>query len=255
MARCRPKRISKNNGTITPNKVVTGVVSLLCIAMGSIIFYIVIVHQYSSLWNANTLIGTFLATFFLLGGLVVATSLSSVFDVTWDADTISGPTSYLFPPFGPTRATFQYSEIEDMGIDAMQSWYVENKHGERIRWNYIYSGYSELMLHLEKVVQIMCECEQHGHQRAGYVCEHIVNASLSRKTVGFVTNSVANECGFPDAWCEACEDIIKKSEKNEIVPENEMLGEIALLCGECYLNARNDAKKTDRLHIVEQFQS
>lgn len=86
---------------------------------------------------------------FAAGGLVMATSLTPAYDVTWDAVSLTGPASYAIWPFGPRRARIAFDAIVAAGTDALGSHYVTDSAGNKVRWNPVFAGYPALMLAIE----------------------------------------------------------------------------------------------------------
>jgi hypothetical protein len=71
-------------------------------------------------------------------------TFSSAYSVEWDSDVITGPASYGCAPFGPRRGSIAFAEITEIGIDALGSFFVRDRDGLKLRWNWIYRGYEDL---------------------------------------------------------------------------------------------------------------
>lgn len=138
LARVRPRERGFTNGRIAPNRSFIAITALFSIALGSLAAYAALA------WNGGMAAASAGVAFLALGA-ATATGLTRAYDVEWDGTSITGPTSYGIWPFGPSRATVRFSDIEDFGEDRFGSWYVEDGEAQRIRWNYTYGGYPALM--------------------------------------------------------------------------------------------------------------
>jgi hypothetical protein len=98
--------------------------------------------------TASTVIPAVLGAICALLALFCAMGLTRKWDITWDEDGIEGPTSLWFPPFGPRREKWMWERLEGVGGTSGQ-WFVENAAGRRIRFNYSYPGYMQLMATIE----------------------------------------------------------------------------------------------------------
>lgn len=88
-------------------------------------------------------------TAFVLGVVSLA-SLRPGYDVSWDEDGLEGPITLFVPLRPPKRAKIYWEDLETVGRDQQGNWYVQDAGGQRIRWNYLYSGYPTLMSLVEE---------------------------------------------------------------------------------------------------------
>jgi hypothetical protein len=55
-----------------------------------------------------------------------------------------------------------------------------------------------------------CDCDTHGARPETYVCGHMAEAACAGTTVGFVCYPADDDDGLTDAWCEACEQFLRR---------------------------------------------
>ncbi len=79
-------------------------------------------------------------------------------------------------------------------------------------------------------------CASHGPQPETFVCGHIAESLKTGHPVGFFWSS-EDTSEFPDAWCSECNGRLAASGW-EWTPETESLAHIKLMCGRCYVQAR-----------------
>jgi hypothetical protein len=144
MARAKPKHEDEESGRIAPNRILTVAMVLLMSVIAAI-----------ALWAAFNDPDAFvpaglIGSVFLFFAVISSTSLFPMYDVEWNEDGVTGPLTMWFPPFGPKRGQIYWEHIENCGKDNMGSWFVEDKSGKRIRWNWVYSGFPALMLRIEE---------------------------------------------------------------------------------------------------------
>ncbi len=80
------------------------------------------------------------------------------------------------------------------------------------------------------------ECDEHGPQPETFVCQHIVQGLVEGRPYGFWWADDP-ENSRPDAWCTACNDLLKKH-GGEWNDTTESFAGVKLLCGACYDTAR-----------------
>ena len=150
LAHTPPRRATSEGGTIAPNKTMIWGMTLASLALAALplaLWYREYgwIWKHISFWQSGGGWALIVGAVFTAFAGVIATSLTRRFDVTWDGDGVTGPASYGIPPFGPRMATVRFDDIADLGTDWLGSWYVENARRDRVRWNYVYSGYPALM--------------------------------------------------------------------------------------------------------------
>lgn len=131
-------------GMIRPNTLqylILGVMGL--ILTGAFIYFArvsLLTFLYEQLWLAIP--GTL--AFGAMTWMSVSMALSPAYHVTWTHDTLSGPASHWFPPFGPGRTTLGYDQLTTFGTDWTDSFFVCGPDGRKIRWSYLYKGFGAL---------------------------------------------------------------------------------------------------------------
>jgi hypothetical protein len=142
LARAGRDRVSLTQGHITPSKPLT----LTVTAIGGLI---AAAAFYATLTDPDSFPAVLVGLAALLLAAATATGLMPVYDIYWNEHGVEGPASLLFPPFGPKRDYIAWSDVTDAGRDPLGNWFVADAAGNRIRWNYIYSGYAYLMAAVE----------------------------------------------------------------------------------------------------------
>jgi uncharacterized protein DUF6882 len=85
------------------------------------------------------------------------------------------------------------------------------------------------------------ECAEHGRRDATYVCQHLVSGTDSGFHCGH--NDADPDRLWPDAWCDACEDV--RASEDGWNDRSEAFAGIQLLCDGCYQRARERNWKQD----------
>jgi hypothetical protein len=75
-------------------------------------------------------------------------------------------------------------------------------------------------------------------------------AAIEGKTVGFVCYPGDDDDGLTDAWREECEHYLQANGGDWVEGEVEVPGGLAILCSECYLEARQMAEAAGRLRVL-----
>jgi hypothetical protein len=83
------------------------------------------------------------------------------------------------------------------------------------------------------------QCNAHGRQPISFACTHIAHGLLTGTTPGFVIAPEESAEAYPLAWCSDCEAKIGEVGWKPWVDE---WAEFKLLCGVCYLEARDLAR-------------
>jgi hypothetical protein len=95
----------------------------------------------------------------------------------------------------------------------------------------------------------VCECATHGPRPKTYVCAHVAEAASHGATAGFVTYPADDDDDLSDAWCEACEAYLQANGGEWIDDAVEVPDGLAILCADCYLEAKSIAASKGRLHV------
>lgn len=153
-ARSRPAAqdadTNQGSGRIRPSRPLMAVCTLLGLGVGGVALYgaSLALDPNCACQAGSWRIPAALGTAFVLLGLYCSLSLTSGWDMRWDQDGVEGPTSMLFPPFGPRRERLSWEDIVAIGGNS-NSWYVETPKGRRMWWNSFYAGYPKFMLTVE----------------------------------------------------------------------------------------------------------
>ncbi|MEC3859788.1 hypothetical protein VK792_00705 [Mesobacterium sp. TK19101] len=139
---------NRGENRIRPSRVVIVAVAALSLTVGWLSLS-AFVHFRAGYSTGQQQTALALALGFVLIGLAILGNLCPVYAVTWTDHTISGPTGFGIPPFGPARGNIALDDITDIGTDLSGHWYVQATNGTRIRWNGIYTGYQRLLDDLE----------------------------------------------------------------------------------------------------------
>ncbi len=142
IGRLLPKELAGDHGTLHLNDSVIGVAILIVWGVGcAAVFYHVAVAQ--------SILALAIAFVSLVAVPVMVTAFSATYDISWDMNAITGPTTLRHPPFNPKRMEMPFDAIVAAGQDRWGNYFVEDDDGNRIRWNWFYNGYPELMHFVE----------------------------------------------------------------------------------------------------------
>jgi hypothetical protein len=136
-------RASGERGHIAPNPGLVVTVSLIGLGLAGAAFYATLT-QPDSFPAVLVGIGALALT------LPTAASLLPDYAIEWTEDGLEGPASNWFPPFGPGRDFIAWADVATVGKDTLGNWFVEDRTGARIRWNFAYGGYGHLMAAVER---------------------------------------------------------------------------------------------------------
>jgi hypothetical protein len=78
------------------------------------------------------------------------------------------------------------------------------------------------------------ECSEHGRRAGTYVCQHLVRSQGAGFHQGVDPENP--DMVFPDAWCDACEDV--REAEGDWNERAEAFAGVSLLCSDCYLRTR-----------------
>jgi hypothetical protein len=83
-----------------------------------------------------------------------------------------------------------------------------------------------------------------------FVCCHMDDAARAGTTAGFVRYPADEDDGLTDAWCEACETFLQANGGDWVEGMVQVPGGLAILCSDCYLDAKELAESGGRLHVL-----
>lgn len=130
-------------GRIAPNRALLAVICLVGVALtGAALFAFL-----RGMGGLPVLIVAFAAI--AMTGMMI-TAFFPFYDITWDEDGIEGPTLLLPPPFGPKRRKMFWEDIDRLGHEQGRHWVLQDRHGTRILWSFIYYGHPALMTRIEE---------------------------------------------------------------------------------------------------------
>lgn len=143
LARRGGHAVGDDRGHVAPNRAVIVAVTLIGLGIAASAFY-----------ATATQPDSFPAVLVGLAALVLtvptAASLLPDYEIEWNEEGLEGPATGWFPPFGPGRDFIAWSDVVGVGKDALGNWYIEDRTGARIRWNFVYGGYAHLMAAVER---------------------------------------------------------------------------------------------------------
>lgn len=130
-------------GQVAPNRALLAVICLIGVALAG-------AAVSAALRGVGGLpvLAVALAALMMTGMMV--TAFFPLYDITWDADGIEGPTLLLPPPIGPRRRKIFWEDIEVARQDKGRHWFLEDGKGNRIVWSFIYYGHPALMRRIEE---------------------------------------------------------------------------------------------------------
>ena len=144
MSRLRPKELAGDHGSLHPNNSMVAVGILIAWGVGCAgLFY--------HLAIANNVLAILVAILGFGSIPFMAKAFTSIYDISWNTDRITGPSATWYSPFSTERRDIACKDIVDAGQDKWGNYFVESKDGTRIRWNWFYSGYPELLYFVEDV--------------------------------------------------------------------------------------------------------
>lgn len=130
-------------GRIAPNRALLAVICLVGIALAG-----------AAIFAATLGIGGVAVVAVAIAALAMTAMMITAFfpfyDITWDEDGIEGPTLLLPPPFGPKRRKMFWEDLEHASHEQGRHWVLEDRHGTRIMWSFIYYGHPVLLARIEE---------------------------------------------------------------------------------------------------------
>ena len=84
-----------------------------------------------------------------IGGFMLP-SLTSIHDVIWSDTSVEGASKLFGPTLGRKREKINWSEFESSGKTATDYWYLQTKDKRRIYWSYLYLGYDEFVMAIQR---------------------------------------------------------------------------------------------------------
>lgn len=144
IGRQRPKELAGDHGTLHLNDsmIAVGILIVWGLGCAAVFYHLAIESSFPAI---------VLAFISLVAVPVMATAFSSAYDISWSTQGITGPTTRRHPPFAPERQEIAFDDIVAAGRDKWGNYYVQDEGGNRIRWNWFYNGYPELMHFVEDV--------------------------------------------------------------------------------------------------------
>lgn len=130
-------------GRIAPNRALLAVICLVGVALAGAALF-AFLHGLAGLPVLTVAIAALAMT-----GMMV-TAFFPFYDITWDEDGIEGPTLLLPPPFGPKRRKMFWEEIDRASHEQGRHWVLQDRHGTRIMWSFIYYGHPALMARIDE---------------------------------------------------------------------------------------------------------
>ncbi|MDJ0627545.1 MAG: hypothetical protein QNJ44_04725 [Rhodobacter sp.] len=144
ISRQPPKELAGDHGVLHPNDSMVAVGILIAAGVGCAgVFYHVVI--------ANNPVAVLIAVLGIVSIPVMATAFSSIYDITWNTDRITGPSTTWYSPFNTERREVPFECIVAAGRDKWGNYFVESSDGTCIRWNWFYNGYPELMYFVEDI--------------------------------------------------------------------------------------------------------
>ncbi len=138
IARSGPKALQGDGGSVGPSRVLVGLTVLIGTAVGAVALYAFV----SKNGGTPALVVGLGA---ILLSIVSATNFWPIYDISWGAKGISGPTSLWFPPIGPKRKHLEWDRIAGAGQAPNGNWFVVDRDGSKVMWNWVYCGYAHLI--------------------------------------------------------------------------------------------------------------
>jgi len=137
-----PKELAGDYGTMHPNDSMIAVGILISggVGLASILYLFMV---------ATTLTAMLVAVVSLAVVPILATAFSSIYDISWTTERISGPSTLWHSPFVTEQRHILFEDIVAAGEDRWGNYFVEGSDGTRICWNWFYNGYPELMYFVE----------------------------------------------------------------------------------------------------------
>jgi hypothetical protein len=137
LRRAKPNVLSDTAGAIEPERMTAWLTVIGGCALSLAGFYGVLFHEAGWGGLVTVLLGLGVAGF-------MSPSLTSVHKVTWDDESIEGPSNLFGPTLGLRRTRMLWGDIARTGTTMTGYWFVESRDGRRVYWSFLYKGHGAL---------------------------------------------------------------------------------------------------------------
>ncbi|MBR0974042.1 hypothetical protein [Bradyrhizobium japonicum] len=137
LLRVRPSVLSETAGAIEPEKSIAWFTVIGGCIMSLAGLYGVLFQDVG--WG-----GVVVALLGLGAAGFMSPSLTSVHKVTWDQESIEGPSNLFGPTLGLRRTRLSWDDISRTGTTVTGYWFVESHDGRRVYWSFLYKGHGAL---------------------------------------------------------------------------------------------------------------
>lgn len=137
LQQARPIELGDTAGAIEPDKSTAWFTVIGGFLMSLAGLYGVLFREAGWGALAMTLLGLCAAGF-------MSPSLTSVHRVTWDEESVEGPSNLFGPTLGSRRTKILWRDILRTGTTMTGYWFVESRDGRRVYWSYLYKGHGAL---------------------------------------------------------------------------------------------------------------
>ena len=145
LRQAKPRVLIDTAGVIEPEKMTAWFTVIAGCVMSLAGLYGFLFHAAGSGGVVMALLGLGAAGF-------MSPSLVSVHKVTWNEDSLEGPSNLFGPTLGLRRTRMLWGDIVRTGTTMTGYWFVESRDGRRVYWSFLYKGYGALaaVLHTKR---------------------------------------------------------------------------------------------------------
>jgi uncharacterized membrane protein YfcA len=143
LRKAKPSIADDSAGAIEPEKSIAWITIVAGCLLWLAGLYGILFRAGGLMALAATILGLGVAGF-------MAPSLTSVHRVTWEEQSIEGPSNLFGLTLGLRRTRILWSDIARAGTTMTGYWSVESLDGRRVYWSYLYKGYGVLTAFLQK---------------------------------------------------------------------------------------------------------
>jgi hypothetical protein len=145
LRQAKPSVLSDTAGAIEPEKMTAWLTVIGGCVMSLAGLYGFLFQAASSGGVVITLLGLGAAGF-------MSPSLTSVHKVTWDDESVEGPSNLFGPTLGLRRTRMLWGDIARTGTTVTGYWFVESRDDRRVYWSFLYKGHGALaaVLHTKR---------------------------------------------------------------------------------------------------------